>query len=236
MAEGTYVKLTKEQTSSENITPGELHQPIDVNQLNAPKCDYCGQILPESYHPPAVEDWTTGLFGCIEDVNSCWTGLCCPCMLFGRNLEKLNDEISYNCACVGHAICVEGGIALAILTATCHGTIDPGTVALLAEGLFCTWWLCSVYTGIPRQILQRKYRLKDSPCEPSTVHLCFHWCALCQEHREMKNHLSEESVSGATIMNSPPIQEMNISPGRESESSSKEDVDHPRSNMELQPI
>lgn len=30
MAEGTYVKLTKEQTSSENITPGELHQPIDV--------------------------------------------------------------------------------------------------------------------------------------------------------------------------------------------------------------
>lgn len=30
MAEGTYVKLTKEQTSSQNITPGELHQPIDV--------------------------------------------------------------------------------------------------------------------------------------------------------------------------------------------------------------
>lgn len=30
MAEGTYVKLTKEQISSENITPGELHQPIDV--------------------------------------------------------------------------------------------------------------------------------------------------------------------------------------------------------------
>lgn len=81
-------------------------------------------------------------------------------MLFGRNIENLNDEISYNCACMGHAICVEGGIALAILTAAFHGIIEPGTVALLAEGLFCTWWMCSVYTGMPRQTLQRKYHLK----------------------------------------------------------------------------
>lgn len=81
-------------------------------------------------------------------------------MLFGRNVENLNDDVSYNCACMGHAICVEGGIALAILTAAFHGIIEPGTVALLAEGLFCTWWMCSVYTGMPRQALQRKYHLK----------------------------------------------------------------------------
>lgn len=81
-------------------------------------------------------------------------------MLFGRNVEKLNEDISYTSACIGHAICVEGGIVLATLTAAFHGYIEPGTVALLAEGLFCTWWMCSVYTGMPRQTLQRKYHLK----------------------------------------------------------------------------
>lgn len=34
MATGTYVRLTKEQESSlQNITPGELNQPIDVQKV-----------------------------------------------------------------------------------------------------------------------------------------------------------------------------------------------------------
>lgn len=33
MAEGTYVKLTPEQASLQNITPGELNQPIDVARV-----------------------------------------------------------------------------------------------------------------------------------------------------------------------------------------------------------
>lgn len=34
MATGTYVRLTKDQESSlQNITPGELNQPIDVQKV-----------------------------------------------------------------------------------------------------------------------------------------------------------------------------------------------------------
>lgn len=34
MAEGTYVQLTKEQEAvAENITPGELNQPIDIDRV-----------------------------------------------------------------------------------------------------------------------------------------------------------------------------------------------------------
>ncbi|CAI9103616.1 OLC1v1002133C2 [Oldenlandia corymbosa var. corymbosa] len=160
MVDGAYVQLTKEQDSLQNITPGELNQPIDVVQLTAPKCPQCGQALPESYQPPATEDWTTGIFGCAEDPNSCWTGLFCPCILFGRNVENLSEEISYTCACVGHMICVEGGITLAALLAAFNGIIDPQSVGLIAEGLLCTWWICGVYTGMARQALQRKYHLK----------------------------------------------------------------------------
>ena len=81
-------------------------------------------------------------------------------MLFGRNVESLGDEVSYSCACMGHVICIEGGITLAALMAAFNGAIDPQTVGLITEGLLCTWWICGVYTGMARQALQRKYHLK----------------------------------------------------------------------------
>ena len=33
MAEGTYVKLTKDQNSLQEINPGEINQPIDVARV-----------------------------------------------------------------------------------------------------------------------------------------------------------------------------------------------------------
>jgi hypothetical protein len=29
------------------------------------------QVLPETYEPPSDENWTTGIFGCAEDPESC---------------------------------------------------------------------------------------------------------------------------------------------------------------------
>ncbi|PHT36259.1 Cell number regulator 6 [Capsicum baccatum] len=74
-------------------------------------------------------------------------------------METLNDEISSRGACVGHMVCIEGGIALAALTAAFHG-IDPDTACLVTEGLLFSWWVCGIYTGMARQMLQRKYHLK----------------------------------------------------------------------------
>lgn len=44
---------------------------IILLQLNARRCLECGQVLPETYQPPADEDWTTGICGCFSDVDSC---------------------------------------------------------------------------------------------------------------------------------------------------------------------
>lgn len=204
-----YVKLTKEQAPVEDITPGELNQPINVPQLVVHKCTECGQILPESYEPPADEDWTTGICSCTEDMESCLTGFFCPCVLFGHNVETIREDIPWSNACVCHAMCIEGGMAIAAATAFFHGVIDPKTTCLLYEGLLFAWWVCGIYTGLFRQSLQKKYHLKNSPCDPCMVHCCMHWCALCQEHREMKGHLDDDSTVPMTIVNPPPIQEMN---------------------------
>ncbi|CAH9098014.1 unnamed protein product [Cuscuta europaea] len=208
-----YVKLTKDQVQVEDIRPGELNLPIDVPQLSVRKCNECGQPLPESFEPPADEPWTTGIFGCTEDMDSCWTGLFCPCVLFGRNLENLRDDTPWSRACLCHAVFVEGGIALAVATAALNGIVfDPRTAFLICEGLFFSWWMCGIYTGLIRQSLQKKYHLKNSPCDPCMVHCCLHWCALCQEHREMKGHLSDDSaIMPMTIVNPPPVQQMTAS-------------------------
>jgi len=239
MADGSvpsrYVKLTKDQGPLEDIKPGELNQPIDIPQLHGRKCNECGQVLPESFELPADEPWTTGIFGCTEDTESCWTGLFCPCVLFGRNVERLREDTPWTTPCVCHAIFIEGGIALATATAIFHG-IDPRTSFLICEGLLFSWWMCGIYTGLFRQSLQKKYHLKNSPCDPCAVHCCMHWCALCQEHREMKGRLSDDFVTPMTIVNPPPVQEMS-SAGESHDTaapSSAKSVDH--TTLEMQPL
>ncbi|KAI3997026.1 hypothetical protein MKX01_021302 [Papaver californicum] len=219
MADGNvqsrYVKLTKDQDAvAEDIQPGELNQPVHVPQLTVHRCNECGQPLPESYEPPSDEPWSTGILGCADDTDSCWTGLFCPCVLFGRNVENLREDIEWTKPCICHAIFVEGGIALATATAIFHG-IDPRTSFLICESLMFAWWMCGIYTGLFRQSLQKKYHLKNSPCDPCMVHCCMHWCAMCQEHREMKGRLSDNMVMPMTIINPPPVQEMNASSSHE---------------------
>lgn len=230
-AQSRYVKLTKEQGPVDDITPGELNQPIEVPQLNVHRCAECGQPLPESYQPPANEDWTTGIFGCTEDPQSCWTGLFCPCVLFGRNVETMREDIPWTNACVCHALCIEGGMAVAAATAMFHGLLDPRTACLIGEGLLFAWWVCGIYTGLFRQSLQKKYHLRNAPCDPCMVHCCLHWCALCQEHREMKGHLSDEAITPMTIVNPPPVQEMNAA---ETQPTPANGTEH--TNMEMQPL
>ncbi|PON56281.1 PLAC8 motif-containing protein [Parasponia andersonii] len=230
-----YVKLTKDQAPLEDIKPGELNQPIEVPQLNVRKCNECGQPLPESFEPPADEPWTTGIFGCWEDRDSCWTGLFCPCVLFGRNLESLREDTPWTTPCVCHAVCVEGGMALAAATAVLHG-VDPRTSFLICEGLLFAWWMCGIYTGLVRQSLQKKYHLRNSPCDPCLVHCCLHWCALCQEHREMKGRLSENVVSPMTIVNPPPVQEMKSEDESQASAPTSSANNNGHTNLEMQAL
>ncbi|KAJ8470761.1 hypothetical protein OPV22_025104 [Ensete ventricosum] len=182
-----YVKLTKDQdVPLEEIRPGELNQPVRVPQLEVCRCAECGQPLPESNEPPADEAWTTGICGCAEDPESCWTGLFCPCVLFGRNVERLTEDTPWTTPCMCHALCVEGGIALAVVTAI-------------------------------RQSLQKEYHLKNFPCDPCMVHCCMHWCAICQEHREIKGRLSDNHLMPVTVVNAPPVQEMSSHNSADSE-------------------
>ncbi|CAN6311911.1 unnamed protein product [Urochloa humidicola] len=215
---GQYVKLRKEKegdapaagTETEDIRPGELNQAVRVPELEVQKCEACRQVLPPGFHPPADEAWSTGIFGCAEDCESCWTGLLCPCVLFGRNVEAVSG-VPWTEPCAFHAVCIEGGIALSILTAAFHGVTSPVVSYLIGEGLLCGWMLCTAGTSLSRERLQKKYHLMDSPCNSWLVHCTLHWCAICQEHRESKAHLPAQRATPATIVKPPLVQEMSMS-------------------------
>lgn len=109
--------------------------------------------------------------------SSGWTGLFCPCVLFGRNYENLRDDYaSTTTPCVLHAIFIEGGLALAATTAALHGVIDPRTSFLICEGVLFGWWMCGIYTGIVRQMLQKKYHLKVISASLQTLFLINNKC------------------------------------------------------------
>ncbi|KAF2315805.1 hypothetical protein GH714_040344 [Hevea brasiliensis] len=214
-----YVKLTKEQTAVEDIKPGKLNQPIEVPQLAVRKCNACGQPLPEDFEPPADEPSTTGIFACAEDNESCQLPI-----IYDAGLDYF--VLVFYWGKMLKAICVEGGMALAAATATAifHG-VDPRTSFLICEGLLFAWWMCGIYTGLVRQSLQRKYHLKNSPCDPCRVHCCMHWRALCQEHREMRERLSDTFVMPMAIVNPPPAQDISsVSEHRDSEPSSEKGI------------
>ena len=110
------------------------------------------------------------------------TGLFCPCVLFGRNVQALREDIPWTTPCTCHAVCVEGGIALAILTAIFHG-VDPDTSILIGEGLVCSWWICSQYTGIIREKLQKKYHLEV------LLSLFHRFLCMCHDKSHSEEHL-----------------------------------------------
>ncbi|KAH9311988.1 hypothetical protein KI387_027023, partial [Taxus chinensis] len=222
-----YVKLTKERdTQLEDIRPGELNQPVHVPQLTVHTCRECGQPLPDSYAPPRDEPWTTGICGCAEDPETCCLGLFCPCILYGRNVERLREGTPWERPCTCHVIAVEGCMAVGLAAAIVHG-VDPNSAILIGEGIFFAWWMCGIYMGLSRRRLQEKYHLQNSPCDPCMVHCCMHWCALCQEHREMQGRLSDNIVMPMTIINPPVPQEMHAAENTNSVSFDKnEDQNH----------
>eukprot|EP00245_Coleochaete_scutata_P008817 TRINITY_DN276_c0_g1_i1.p1 TRINITY_DN276_c0_g1~~TRINITY_DN276_c0_g1_i1.p1 ORF type:complete len:266 (-),score=34.89 TRINITY_DN276_c0_g1_i1:713-1438(-) len=217
---GSYVKLHRVVEAEANAPqqdqqPGELVQAIPdaINPefAHVQTCRECGQMLPDAFELPRNEPWMSGIFDCMKDRESCIQGALCPCVLFGKNVEALKD-IPWVQTCWCHAIFVEGGIALAaatfLLPLISPSAVPPSLAVFVTEALLFSWWICGVHTGLFRQELQKKYHLANSPCDACCVHCVLHWCALCQEHREMKGRINMDDMVPMTVVNPPTRQEM----------------------------
>ncbi|KAK1275628.1 Protein PLANT CADMIUM RESISTANCE 2 [Acorus gramineus] len=105
-----------------------------------------------------LQQWTTGLWGCFEDVPNCFITFCCPCITFGQIAEIVDK---------GSSTCGTSGALYALIMAL--------------TGCQC------IYSCSYRSKLRYQHSLQESPCNDCLIHCFCETCALCQEYRELKN-------------------------------------------------
>ncbi|XP_050273342.1 protein PLANT CADMIUM RESISTANCE 7-like [Quercus robur] len=114
---------------------------------------------PASDTSPPEGQWSTGICGCFDDVTSCCVTCWCPCITFGRTAEIVDK-----------------------------GKISCFTAARNCFMLAYVFGIgACIYTCTYRAKLRAHYSLPPKPCGDCCVHYFCFYCALCQEHRELKN-------------------------------------------------
>ncbi|KAJ3695884.1 hypothetical protein LUZ60_001261 [Juncus effusus] len=104
-----------------------------------------------------LTNWSTRLCHCMDDPGNCLITCICPCITFGQVADIIDKG---SCSCV-----------------------FSGAV----YGLLCTMGLGCLYSCFYRSKMRSQYDLDEGPLPDCLVHFCCEYCALCQEHRELKN-------------------------------------------------
>ncbi|KAE8774020.1 cell number regulator 2 [Hordeum vulgare] len=104
-----------------------------------------------------ASSWSTGLFGCCDDVSSCCLTCFCPCVAFGR-IAHIVDKGTSSCCVRGTAYMLLAWVGLGCLCSCCY-----------------------------RSRMREQYGLKEKPCADCCVHFFCDPCAICQEYRELKS-------------------------------------------------
>ncbi|KAJ0105538.1 hypothetical protein Patl1_19114 [Pistacia atlantica] len=123
-----------------------------------------------------AEAWKSGLCACCNNPCNALVTALFPCVTFGQVAEMV-DEGNIKCCT---SITLYMGMCLAIG---------------LGIGLCCKWkyGVCK-QTADYRAKLRNKFNLPQSPAPDWAAHLCCHWCALCQEYRELQSRGFDPSL------------------------------------------
>eukprot|EP00250_Pteridium_aquilinum_P017982 c23881_g1_i1 orf=180-953(-) len=130
--------------------------------------------------PASPPHWNTSLCGCCSDPAVCILGCFCPCILFGKIAENLDE---------GETSCL----------AAC-------TIWYLLQQFTACGWL---YSHGYRSKLRSRYGLTLRPCTDCIVHFCCWHCAFCQEYREIQiRRLIDEAAWERQAALAPPPQQV----------------------------
>ncbi|RWR74166.1 protein PLANT CADMIUM RESISTANCE 10 [Cinnamomum micranthum f. kanehirae] len=167
--------------------------PLDQLDLEA-------EIAPRNDEPPSRSQdptqWSSGICACCDDMQSCCMGLVCPCFLFGKNAEFLGSGTLVG-SCMTHFVL--------------WGLVN-GLCCLLTDGILLglPGSLVACYACGYRRALRTKYNLQEAPCGDLVTHVFCHLCAICQEHREIRERSGNSNPSDLklSVVTAPPVQTM----------------------------
>lgn len=138
--------------------------------------------------------WSSGICACFDDTQSCVIGLFCPCYILGKNAELLGSG-TFAGPCLAH--CISWAL---VNTICCFATSG---VLLGLPGCFMSCYACGY-----RRSLRAKYNLEEAPCGDCATHFFCHFCAICQEYREIRERGSNPPDMKMAITDAPLTQTM----------------------------
>ncbi|KAL3632659.1 Protein PLANT CADMIUM RESISTANCE 10 [Castilleja foliolosa] len=144
--------------------------------------------------------WSSGICACFDDIQSCCVGLFCPCYLFAKNAEFLGSGTIVG-SCMTHFI------LWGLVNTLCCVLTDGFMLGL--PGCFVACYACG-YRGT----LRSNYNLEEAPCGDFVTHFFCHLCALCQEHREIRERSRDSNNPALNLaeVRAPAVQTMESAP------------------------
>lgn len=129
--------------------------------------------------PDGHRDWSFGLFDCFDECGVCCCAVWCPCVVFGKNKQRLNHLQSRGTPLAGGGESGDGDCAIygCLLIPNCAWILQTGNRADVRAHY-------SISGGTPEDCLSSTF------CRP---------CALTQESREIE--LEENSFAGFSKAN-----------------------------------
>ncbi|KAJ6278969.1 PLAC8 family-domain-containing protein [Bipolaris maydis] len=124
-----------------------------------------GQISHPNMESESSHEWSNGLCACRPEPATCFTGLFCPCIVYGRTSYRLSQKSAKNdpTDMLGHS--------------TTNGHC-------IVMGLSCgLWWL---FPMLQRTRIRRAYKIKGSLGSDLLRGCCCCCCVVVQNEREVK--------------------------------------------------
>lgn len=120
--------------------------------------------------------WSHGICGCLSHCGTCCCGWWCPCILYGKNHDKINGGGCCAPCCIYYLL---------------------GIIPLFG----CCILPC--YSQNNRSRLREGYHLAEAPCGDYCTHCWCGACANCQEGNELKCRGVEQSNQFMTSVQAP---------------------------------
>ncbi|CAI7790102.1 unnamed protein product [Closterium sp. NIES-54] len=113
---------------------------------------------PVQFNAVPMGSWTTGCFGCFEDINVCCCSFWCPCVAFGRIAEIVTD-----------------------------GNVDAQEACMIWCFVDACLLAACVYSFGFRTKLRAKYNLPGDTIKDFFLDWCCGFCSFSQQYRELQN-------------------------------------------------
>ncbi|CAI5530760.1 unnamed protein product [Closterium sp. Naga37s-1] len=113
---------------------------------------------PVQFNAVPMGSWTTGCFGCFEDINVCCCSFWCPCVAFGRIAEIVTD-----------------------------GNVDAQEACVIWCFVDACLLAACVYSFGFRTKLRAKYNLPGDTIKDFCLDWCCGFCSFSQQYRELQN-------------------------------------------------